>query len=134
MNEHATETPRDQQNRKRYTWMLALWALVYLASTFLITFELSDSPWRWIAIAAPSLLALLAVTAYWRYLQDADELSRSIELKALALSVAVGFVVWPAVTLLVESGTPIPGSLNPIMLLMVACYSYGVIKGRRDYQ
>jgi hypothetical protein len=134
MKEYSGATPRDQQNRKRYTWLLALWALVYLASTYLITFELSASTWRWIAAGAPSLFAIFAAAAYWRFLQNADELARAIELKALALAVAVGFVVWPASTLLAASGAPISGAMNPTVLLMVACYSYGVIKGRSDYR
>jgi len=100
----SSETLRDRRSRRRYTLLLAAWATVYLLSSFLITnVTLDPVSVAWIVALLPSIVATFAVFAYWRYLREADELSRAIEVKALALAVTVGFVVWPAIELL-EAG------------------------------
>ncbi|MDO8908560.1 MAG: hypothetical protein Q7W55_08675 [Pseudohongiella sp.] len=134
MKEYYGATPRDWKNRKRYTLLLAVWAAVYLVSTYLITTQLGDSPWRWLAAGTPLLFALVAAAAYWHFLINADELTRAIELKALALTVVAGFVVGHTMTLFASSGVDVVEEWNITVLAMVACYCYGQAKGARDYR
>jgi hypothetical protein len=131
----AGETPRDRRNRRRYTLLLAVWALAFLSSTFLIASDVvTVGPLRWVAACVPSIFAIIAVIAYWRYLREADELAGAIQLKALAFAVSAGFIVWPAFELLAESGVPIDDWPNLTMLTMIGFYVFGVALGRRHYR
>ncbi len=88
----------------------------------------------WIVALLPSIVATFAVFAYWRYLREADELSRAIEVKALALAVTVGFVVWPAIELLEASGVPLKVGSSLTALVMIVSYSVGVVAARKHYR
>ena len=82
----------------------------------------------WIVALLPSIVATFAVFAYWRYLREADELSRAIEVKALALAVTVGFVVWPAIELLEASGVPLKVGSSLTALVMIVSYSIATLE------
>jgi hypothetical protein len=134
MNEAAGgTTPRDKRNLKRYVGLMFLWAVVYVGSNFVLRGAYVEPvPLRWLIALMPSIFGAIAVSAYWRYLREADELMRAIELKALALAVSVGFIVLPAVEL-IKAGVPLEFDLNVTMLVMAGFYSFGVVKGRKDY-
>ena len=126
----ATLPPRDQRNAGRYVKLNLLWALVYVACTFVLAADYVEATAPRLLLALlPSVFACFSARAYWRYLNEMDELLRAIELKALALCVAAGFVVWSAVDLVtneVLSGIRVPVTL----LVMTAFYVYGLMKGR----
>lgn len=123
-------TPRDRRNAGRYIRFSALWAVVYIASTFVLGAGYVESvPLRWLIAFMPSVFAVFSVRAYWRYLLGMDELLRSIELKALALSISAGFIMWPAVEL-VETGVPLDVHIPVVLLVMTGVYCYGLARGR----
>lgn len=127
-------TPRDRRNQRRYTVLLAAWAVVYLVSTYLIATErVVSGPLGWVVAGLSSVFAVFAVLAYWRYLREADELARAIELQALAIAVCSGFIVWPALDLAGELGVPTQALPDPIVLVMIGSYAVGTILGRRRY-
>lgn len=131
MDESATFSmpPRDRRNAGRYIRFALLWALVYVACAFTLAFDYVESTaLRALLAFVPSAVAILAVRAYWRYVQEMDELLRAIELKALALAVSVGFVVWPAMQLL--ELLPLDIDIPVTMLVMTACYAAGLMRGR----
>jgi hypothetical protein len=135
MNEpiDAVVTPRDSRNIKRYIALKALWALAFILSTFVLQMELIEPvALRWLIAFIPSAFAAIAARAYWRYLTQMDELLRAIELKALALSVAAGVVVWPAVFLL-EVGVPLELDVPVVLLVMTGVYVFGLARGRMAY-
>ncbi|MDY6984214.1 MAG: hypothetical protein SV422_14105 [Pseudomonadota bacterium] len=120
---------RDRRNVGRYVRFAFVWALVYVACTFALAFDYAESiALRMLLAFVPSVFAILAVRAYWRYMQEMDELLRAIELKALALAISVGFVVWPAMELL--ELLPLDIDIPVTMLVMTACYVYGLMRGR----
>jgi hypothetical protein len=123
-------TRRDQRNSKRYIQLSFLWAVVYVACTFTLAFELVASvPLRWLLAFLPSAFAALSATAYWRYLHGMDELLRAIELKALALAITAGWIVWPTMELL-ENGLKLDVDVPVVMLVMTGFYVYGLFRGR----
>ncbi len=140
MNETSSDAcadlpARDRRNRNTYLLLLALAMLVYLAGAAWIVHGTLPSPaWAWIIAAASSLLSLLAARAYWRFVHEADELVRSVELKALALAVCGGFVIWIGVDLLAKSGVSTAQWPNPVMMTMVVLYALGVWNGWRTYR
>lgn len=129
----STTTPRDRRNSARYTRLMALWALVYVACTYAVSAGYAEAlPLMWLAILLPSAFAALAAHAYWRYMNGLDELLRAIELRALALALSAGFVVWPAMEL-IELG--VADVKVPVTLLVItASYVYGLMKGRLAHQ
>jgi hypothetical protein len=131
MNESLnTTTPRDRRNAGRYIRFSALWAVVYVVCTLVLAEEyVASVPLRWLIAFIPSASAVFSARAYWQYLVGMDELLRAIELKALALSVSVGFVIWPAVEL-IEIGVPLNFHVPVVLLVMTGAYSYGLLKGR----
>ena len=135
MNDCTDATPRDRRNRWRYTWLLALWAAIFVGGSFVLARDLvTQPPWTWLVALLPTAFAATAVAAYWHFLRHADELARAIELRSLALAVAGGFIVWPAVTLLETAGLPSGATLDLTVLVMIGCYVFGNIKGVRDYR
>lgn len=131
----ADMTARDRRNLWRYLWILFAWAVCFVGSSWLIEVDLlSTGPMGWVVAVVPSLVAVFAVVAYGRYLRDADELQRAIQLQALALAVCAGFVVWPAVQLIERLGAPIGDWPSVPLLTMVVFYVIGVLLSRRRYQ
>lgn len=128
-------TPRDRRNQVRYTLLLAAWAVLFVASSYLIATErVVAGPVGWVAAGLSSVVAVFAVLAYWRYLREADELTRAIELQALALAVCAGFVVWPAFELAGDLGVPVGALPDPVVLIMIGAYALGTVLGRRRYR
>lgn len=126
---------RDRRNQWRFTWLLAAWAVFFLASTYLIAGEyVANEPLGWLVAALPSVVAVFAVLAFWRYLNEADELARAIELRALAVAVSAGFIVWTASDLLGKSGVPIGDWPNPVVLVMIGGYVVAKLLSGRYYR
>lgn len=126
--------------RRRYTRELSLGMGVYVAALFLSVWLLQrvDDAWLRAVIALlPVPPIALALRAMIRYIRDADELQRRIELEAV--SIATAFV-----SLLYMSGgflqsarvVDLPASATMIWLFPLVCFSYGVAKAfvARRYQ
>ncbi len=127
-------TPRDRRNQARFTLLMALWALVFLLSTALVVTErVGPGPVGWIVAGLPAVFAVFAVLAYLRYLREADELARTIELRALALAMCAGFVVWPVPGLLGRLGVPV-SELGLPVLVISGFYAFGSVLGWRKYR
>ncbi len=148
MNETNTEslrdqswgdmTPRDRRNERRCILILFVWLVAFAAATFLIRMDyIPTGPASWVVSGIPSLIALATALAFFRFLREADELQRAIQLQALALALWTGFVIWPAVQLLEKSGASFDFFISladaPI-LGMDAAYIVGILLGRSRYQ
>lgn len=128
-------TARDRRNQRRFTWLLAAWAVLFLVSTYLIAGEyVANEPLGWLVAALPSIVAVFAVLAFWRYLGEADELTRAIELRALAIAVSAGFIIWTASNLLGKSGVPIGDWPSPVVLVMIGGYVLARFLSGRYYR
>ena len=131
---HWAATERDQKNQRRIiAWSLA-WILPFLGASIAIENE-------WIGSDGPALAATVGVTvlglgvlfAYRRFLRDADELMRKIQLDALALTVGVGVVSGFSYTLLESAGVVARAEAMTLVMVMVVTYITGVVVGQRRF-
>ena len=127
-------TKRDQQNQFRIlAWMVA-WIGAWLVAVFAIKYG-------WLAAGAPLFAAALVtmglgvatMLAYRRFLREADELIRKIELEALALTVGAGLVGGLGYLLLERSGVVEKPGSSVILVLMMFTYAIAVVIGQRRY-
>ncbi|CAN5653446.1 hypothetical protein BH23PSE2_BH23PSE2_05890 [soil metagenome] len=126
--------------RRRYTRELALGMGVYVLMVFVSVWllkQVDDALLRAVIALLPVPPVALVVRAMIRYVRDADEMQRRIELEAV--SIATAFV-----SLLYMSGgflqaarvIDLPASAAMIWLLPLVCLGYGVAKAlvMRRYQ
>lgn len=126
---------RDRRNSRRYVASLIVWALSYLACTYLIAGEtVTGGAAGWTIALLPSLTAAVAVGFFIRYLWNADEMQRLIELQALALAVFVGFITWPGLNLLKEMGVAVDDISEFQPMVMIMAYVAGTVLSRRQFR
>lgn len=128
-----TMSERDRRNSWKATGWLFAWAVSFVGTTFAIGQEaIPAGPSTYLAIAASSALGLIAMLAYVRFVREADEFQRKIQLEAMALAFGGGFVGTFALTLLERAGAL---SVDPgdTFLVMVAFYLVGLFLGARRY-
>lgn len=127
-------TPRDRRNTVRMLLALAAWAVVFVAVTWAIRKELLPAgPVSWIAAALPSALMVVAFLAYADYLRKADELQRTIQLRALALGFGAGWLALCGYPLFEHLGAPAIDA-GDYVLVMAVFYTLGVVLGQRRYR
>jgi drug/metabolite transporter (DMT)-like permease len=129
------------RNRRNQRAVL-LWSLVWMISWVGVTWALKSG---WLASGVPGIVAAVVSSclgigkalAYWRFLNEADEVQRKIELEALALAFGVGVVGGggTAYWLLELSGAVPTARTDLLYVLAVALltYSAGVLLGKRRY-
>jgi hypothetical protein len=128
---------RDRKNQWRMTAWSLLWAAAFLAVVYAIV--RGWLPAGWPAAAAtlvPTVLGAVTALAHLRFLREADELRRKIELDALAIAFGAGVVgglalwmlgvAWPALDL-----ADVDLALAAAGMLIV--YSAASWLGRRRY-
>jgi hypothetical protein len=129
-------TERDRRNQRRVVVWGLLWMGSWLAVQIAVRLE-------WLAIGFPataaavvsSLLSLGLFRAEWRFVVEADELRRKVELDALALAFGVGLVAGHVYWLVEQTtGWESATDLLEVLMLMLVTYSLGVIVGLRRYR
>jgi hypothetical protein len=120
--------------------LVVLWSLVWMSSWVGVTWALTSG---WLASGAPGIVAAIVSSslgigtalAYWRFVKEADEVLRRIELEALALAFGVGVVGGLAYWLLERSGAVPVAKSDLLYVLAGTCltYSAGVLLGKRRY-
>jgi hypothetical protein len=87
----------------------------------------------WVVAALPCLAAVLVLIAYARFLAEADELQRLIQLQALALGFGGTLFVAAGWKLFARAGAP-PADLGDLVMAMALFYSLGSLLGWRRYR
>ena len=119
----AYGTKRDRQNEFR----ILVWTFLWTAAWLGILFALKRN---WLAVGAPAIAAtalstLLGVRMLWayrRFLIEADELRRKIELEALALAFGIGMVAGITYPILEEAGAIAEADIYHFMFLLIVTY------------
>jgi drug/metabolite transporter (DMT)-like permease len=125
------------RDRKNQRWII-LWSLLWMASWVTLILAIEN---EWIERGWPVVVgtvvtlppALLTLFAYRRYLREADELRRKIELDALALAFGVGLVGGFSFFALARGGLVAMDDFLFVIMAMVATHSVGVWIGHRRY-
>ncbi|MGD2130571.1 MAG: hypothetical protein PVG42_16690 [Lysobacterales bacterium] len=122
----------DRRNARRTNGWLLGWMVVFVATTFALkSGALSGLP-AWLAIAAATALGIVAILRYIRFLREADELLRKIQLEAIALGFGAGLVAHFTGSLVARLLNK-PLDAGDVLLVMVIGYILGVILGTRRY-
>jgi hypothetical protein len=137
MNEHATGktdaprkswlrlfnwdgiTARDARNERRANAMAMIWTLSLIVCGLSIKTHLVESPLAWLVAVVPLIPGVLFARAYLKYLREADEFLRKIQMEALATGFGAGLICGTTVVTL----TPPSGFWGMAVLFpMVAGY------------
>ncbi len=127
-------TERDRRNQ----WRFIGWSLAWSASWVVASIAINN---EWVAAGLPQFPIALFPTfvgigmliSYAKFLREADELQRKIQLDALALGFGVGLVGAVLYRLLEKSGFVAEADIADAILIMVIAYVVGVLIGQRRY-
>ena len=124
---------RDRRNLNlANVWML-IWLACFGGATWLIKGGLiAEGVVGWVVAALPTVVATGAILAYGRYLREADELQRKIQLQALALGFGVGLFFGFGYPLFELLGAP-TASISDVSVVIAFFYFVGLWLGRRKY-
>jgi drug/metabolite transporter (DMT)-like permease len=126
-------TPRDRRNQMRIAGACLAWAVLYTGGALLIRKGLLPAgPLPWVVAALPTVAALFLLAAYARFLREADELQRLIQLNALALGFGGGYFAIIGYNLFERLGAPpLQGDLAVVMPFL---YVIGMVVGWKRYR
>ncbi len=127
-------TPRDRRNLRTMLLTTAAWAVCYTGVSQLIKRELLPAgPIPWILAVLPIIAGFFVLITFARYLREADELQRIIQLRALAVGFGGTFFAVAAYRVFERLGAPAAG-LDDVTLVMAGFYSIAVVLGSRLYR
>ncbi|MEZ5317829.1 MAG: hypothetical protein R2752_10550 [Vicinamibacterales bacterium] len=126
-------TERDRRNSRRANWRLLAWTSTFVAASFgLRGGVIPEGGWAYLIIAASTALGVWALMGYVRFIREADELLRKIQLEALG--VGFGAAMLGSFTLaLVERASGWSFDAGDLLLVMVIGYMAGIVTGMRRY-
>jgi hypothetical protein len=127
------QTARDRRNGWRYTAWTFLWLFSLATVKFVLERTGLEGPLAWAVTAVPIILSLVALRAYLRFLREADELTRRVQLEAVAFGFAVGLIVHFAWFPLSQLGAPALDR-SGLMTGMVVAYLAGMGVAARRYR
>ncbi len=126
-------TARDRHNLNRANGWMALWLVCFAAVTWLIKADIViPGPIGWVVAILPTAVGVVALLGFGRFLREADELQRRIQLEALALGFGAGLFAGFGYRLLEGLGAP-TASISDASIVMVFFYLIGLWMGRRRY-
>lgn len=130
---HHVGSPVDRRNQGRFVaWTLA-WGVVFLTATWLLRTERVEGAAGWVVAVIPIVVAVGPLAAYLRFLRQADELMRRIQLEALAFGFAAGVVFSVGYQLFERAGAPEIAFGDQAVVMLVA-YSVGTVIATAHYR
>jgi len=132
-NGHCS-TQRDRRNQNKVNVWGLCWVASWLGVNTGIKYEWLQGPAMVMAgLLLTTLLGVVLIQVFRRFLREADELKRKIELEALAFSVGVGLVGGVSYTILQRAGFASDLGFNVTVMLICMTYVVCVILGHRRY-
>lgn len=125
-------TERDRRNQWVAVGWIFIWSLTFVVASFLLKKDLVSGPARWGVAIFPTLVGIGTIMVYRRFLVQADELQRKIQLDALAFGFGVGVIGSVGLKLL-QRVSGYEFEITDPMLLMVVAYSLAAVTGARRY-
>ena len=127
-------TARDRRNLKRAMWILAAWAVLFAGGSQLIKRDLLPAgPIPWVVAALPTIAGVFVLLAYGRFLREADELQRTVQLQALALAFGGSWFAISGYRVFERLGAPHADGMD-FTLVMALFYAVGILLGWRRYR
>jgi len=129
----ASGTEADRRNQYRFLGWMAIWGLSFVGGTALLRDEGIASPWKWIVPVAAGALALATMSAYLKFLREADELTRKIQTDGIAFGFGVGLIFTIGYQMFEWAGAPTL-DLSAIATVMLVSFSVGQVNAMRRYR
>ena len=132
----APGTPRDRQNMRRVRLWMCAWGLSFVGITAAVRFEwIPTGPIAITATLVCTIFGVVALFAYRRFLREADELRRKIEIEALALAFGAGMVGGMALWLLQRAGATLVAEADILSVIFIMALANGIgnFLGHRRY-
>lgn len=127
-------TPTDRRNQQRVLIWLFVWTVSWVIANIMIKEGVVTANLGSLAIAvSPTLLGVVMMLAYWKFIREADELQRKIQLEGLAIGFGVGLVGGFTMHLLVLAGFLGSIDLSGLAAFMMIVYAIAVVVGERRY-
>lgn len=129
-----TADSRELHNPLRAAGAILLWAACFTGCSLLIEKGLAgDGIFPWLVGSIPFIPAVMVLLAYARFLREADELQRLIQLQALALGFGGAFFALAGYEIFEKLGAPEAG-FSELMVAQAIFYSIGIWVGWRRYR
>ncbi len=129
----AHMTQADKRAARIFTAWTFVWALSFVAATFLLADEIvARAPLTWLVALVPTALGLQAVRSYVHFLRGADELLRKVHLEGLAIGFGAGVIFVMGYGLLEHIGAPALNIADPV-LVFVSFWALGQWLAMRRY-
>lgn len=128
-------TESDRRNQYRFLLWTAAWAVSFLGATWLLrASDVGLGGWAvWAVAVAPNVLAVAAGASYVRFVREADELIRRMQLEALAIGFAAALFIGIGYTLLEHAGAPEVG-VGDLTVVMMIAFALGQLIGLKRYR
>lgn len=118
---HCSGSEADRRNQYRFLFWCLTWAVSFVAANWALR---NNSTWSneatWAVAIAPIVLGIPAVLAYLRFLREADELVRKIQVEGLAFGFGSGVIFAIGYQLLERAGAPELEASALVVVMMVA--------------
>jgi hypothetical protein len=87
------QTAADDRNLKVFNFWCFLWAAGFVLAVFLVkNFRDALGPISWVLALFPVILGFPVMRAFLRYLREADEFTRKVQLEGIAMGFGAGFL------------------------------------------
>lgn len=127
-------TPSDIRNYRRANLLLFGWMIVLFVATFSISWWGENMGWAaWILAGVPTVAFVVALASFAHFIRNADELTRRIQLEALAVGFAGGLVFMFGYALYERLGAPAL-DITDSAVAMVICYLVTMFVVQRRYR
>ncbi len=124
-------TARDRRNQWSYILWMLTWMLSFVAGMFLLEFDWVSGAFGYVVALVPSLLGVGAVMAFLRFVRQADELQRKIQVEALGWGFGAGAIFMFGYQLLEGAGLPAIDIADPAAVMFVSWALATVVLARR---
>lgn len=127
-------TPRDRRNMRRMIGWITLWGVFFtLASQLLKRGIVEQGPLGWLLALLPIPAFAMVVWAYAKFIREADELQRQIQLNAIAGAFGFGMFAITCYEVLERAGAP-ETAPDDYFLLMAVLYAVFSVYGSYRYR
>lgn len=110
------ETAVDQRNLMVFTAWCFVWAVTFCAVTFALkSFPGLEGPVAWMLAMIPIAVGVVTVRAFLRFLREADEFTRKVQLEGIAWGFGAGHLFCVGYFFLERFGAP----AIPVILVIV---------------
>lgn len=127
-------SPEERKERRRFALLALAWGVTHLLSSVGLRYGGDlGAPLRGLIALAPTLVGLVAIRTFLRFLAAADELQRRIHLDATAWGFGAAFLMLSGYGQLEQAGAP-PVALSLLGSLMLVFWALAIVVARRRYR